>query len=112
MDNGYYAVFAPSDLHPEYDEFYGGKVHAASKLGYLGYPRNPPQTKAWSNGVYRREFDKGLVLVNPKGNGTRTVNVGSSWKRIAGGQDPKHNNGQSTSSVTLREQDGIILLRR
>jgi hypothetical protein len=111
MDNGYYAVMAPNQLHPEYDEFYGGKVHAASKLGYLGYPRNPPQTNAWSQGVYRREFDKGLVLVNPKGNGTRTVKVGSGWKRIDGSQDRTVNNGQSASSVTLKEQDGIILLR-
>jgi hypothetical protein len=112
MDNGYYAVFAPAQLHPEYDEFYGGKVHSAAKLGYLGYPKNPPQTKPWSNGVYRREFDKGLVLVNPKGNGTRTVSVGSNWKRIDGGQDRTVNNGQNVSSVTLKEQDGIILLRR
>jgi hypothetical protein len=112
MDNGYYAVMAPGQLHPEYDEFFGGKVHSASKLGYLGYPKNPPQTSAWSNGVYRREFDKGLVLVNPKGNGTRTVNVGSSWKRIDGSQDRTVNNGQNVSSVTLKEQDGIILLRR
>lgn len=112
MDNGYYAVMAPRQLRPEFDEFFGGKVHSASKLGYLGYPKNPPQTSAWSQGVYRREFDKGLVLVNPKGNGTRTVNVGSSWKRIDGGQDRTVNNGQNTSSVTLKEQDGIILLRR
>ncbi len=111
MDNGYYAVMAPGQLRPEFDEFFGGKIHSASKLGYLGYPKNPPQTSAWSQGVYRREFDKGLVLVNPKGNGTRTVNVGSGWRRIDGGQDRTVNNGQSASSVTLKEQDGIILLR-
>lgn len=111
MDNGFYAVMAPGQLRPEYDEFYGGKVHAASKLGYLGYPKDPPQTSAWSQGMYRREFDKGLVLVNPRGNGTKTVNVGSGWRRIDGAQDRTHNNGQSASSVTLKEQDGIILLR-
>jgi hypothetical protein len=111
MDNGYYAVMQPNQLHPEFDEFYGGKVHAASKLGYLGYPRSPPQKSAWSQGVYRREFDKGLVLVNPKGNGKRTVKVGSGWRRIDGSQDRTVNNGQSASSVTLKEQDGIILLR-
>jgi hypothetical protein len=111
MDNGYYAVMAPGTTRPEYDEFFGGKVHSASKLGYLGYPKNPPQTSPWSQGVYRREFEKGLVLVNPKGNGTRTVSVGSGWRRIDGSQDPQHNNGQSASSVTLKEQDGIILLR-
>jgi hypothetical protein len=112
MDNGYYAVMAPGQTRPEFDEFYGGRVHAASKLGYLGYPKAPPQTKAWSQGVYRREFTNGLVLVNPKGNGTRTVSVGSGWRRIDGSQDRNHNNGQSATSVTLKEQDGIILIRR
>jgi hypothetical protein len=104
-------VMAPGQSRPEFDEFYGGKTHTASKLGYLGQPKGPPQTNAWSQGVYRREFDKGLVLVNPKGNGTKTVNVGSGWRRIDGSQDRNHNNGQSAASVTLKEQDGIILLR-
>jgi hypothetical protein len=60
--------------------------------------------------VYRREFDNGVVLVNPKGNGTRTVDVGAGWRRLLGTQDPVHNNGQSVTSVTLNEQDGIILV--
>jgi hypothetical protein len=44
MDNGYYAVMAPGQTYPEYDEFFGGNDHSVSKLGYLGYPKNPPQT--------------------------------------------------------------------
>lgn len=111
MDNGYYAAMAPGQTRPEYDEFYGGKEHSVAKLGYLGYPKDPPPTKAWSQGVYRREFDKGLVLVNPKGNGTRTVSVGAGWRRIDGTQDRTVNNGQNAASVTLKEQDGIILVR-
>jgi hypothetical protein len=111
MDNGYYAVLAPGQVRPEFDEFFGGKDHSVSKLGYLGYPKSPPQVNSWSQGVYRREFDKGLVLVNPKGNGTQTVNVGSGWRRIDGSQDRIHNNGQNASTVTLKEQDGIILIR-
>jgi len=111
MDNGYYAVMAPGETHPEYDEFYGGSTHSAEKLGYLGYPIDPPQMAAWSQGVFRREFDNGLVLVNPKGNGTRTVDVGAGWTKIEGSQDPAHNSGQRVTSVTLQEQDGIILVR-
>lgn len=111
MDNGYYAVMAPGETHPEYDEFFGGSEHSASKLGYLGYPIDGPQQNAWSQGVFRREFDNGLVLVNPKGNGTRTVTVGSGWRRINGSQDPNHNSGQAAPTVTLAEQDGIILIR-
>jgi two-component system sensor histidine kinase UhpB len=44
MDNGYYAVMAPGQLHPEYDEFFGGKVHSASKLGNL-VPDAPPELR-------------------------------------------------------------------
>jgi hypothetical protein len=112
MDNGYYAV---SDQNIGgystvlwFDEEWGGSLQT---VGYLGYPIDPPQTSAWSQGVYRREFNNGLVLVNPKGNGTRTVNVGAGWKRLLGRQDPVHNDGRSVTSVTLNAQDGIILLR-
>jgi len=113
MDNGYYSVSdgdkgGYSGPLLWFDEFQGGEIN---KVGYLGYPVDPPQTSAWSQGVYRREFDNGLVLVNPKGNGTRTVNVGSGWKRISGKQDPVHNNGQVVTSLTLSDQDGIILIR-
>ena len=110
LDNGYYAVMAPGDIHPEYDEFWGGNAHDAAHLGYLGYPKDPPQTSAWSQGVYRREFDNGLVLVNPKGNGRQTVNVGTGWKRLTGSQDPVVNSGAVATSVTLDAQDAIILI--
>jgi len=80
MDDGYYAVMAPGEIHPEFDEFYGGADHSSKRLGYLGHPVDPPQTTAWSKGVYRREFTNGLVLVNPKGNGTQTVNVGAAGR--------------------------------
>ncbi|MFD2270373.1 hypothetical protein ACFS07_02465 [Undibacterium arcticum] len=30
----------------------------------LGKPLDPPQTKPWRDGIYRRRFENGLVLVN------------------------------------------------
>jgi hypothetical protein len=105
MDNGYFAA-DPNGL-PDfswqfwYDEF---------DLD-LGYAIDGPQTSAWSNGVYRREFQNGLVLVNPRGNGIRTVDVGSGWKRFSGTQDPSHNSGQRVETLSLEDADGIILLR-
>ncbi len=109
LDNGYYVV---SDTTYQkvlwFDEHWGGSLQ---KVGYLGYPIDPPQTSAWSQGVYRREFDNGLVLVNPKGNGRKTIEVGTGWKRLLGQQDPIHNDGKPVTSLTLSEQDGIILLR-
>ena len=77
----------------------------------LGRAIDPPQFDEWQNGVYMRRFENGLALVNPKGNGTRTVDVGPGYKRFNGSQDPATNNGQAVTSVTLRERDGLILMR-
>ena len=90
--------------------------------GYLGNQvgtaAGNPQTTSWSNGVWKREFQGGVVLWNPKGSGTRTVNVSglvspsghAGLKHILGTQNPSLNNGYSVTSVTLRDRDGLILL--
>ena len=62
--------------------------------------------------MWRRDFTNGIALVNPKGNGTQTVQLGGTFIRIKGGQDPSVNNGQTVTSVTLQDRDGIILLRQ
>ena len=78
----------------------------------LGAPLDAPPTAAWQNGVFRRRYVRGMVLVNPKGNGTATVDVGTGYRRISGTQDPVVNNGADAASVTLNERDGIILLKK
>jgi hypothetical protein len=124
MNNGYY--FADNGSYDEetttnrrwFDEF----DNAGRGRGYLGYPAansaGNPQTYAWSNGVWMREFQGGVVLWNPKGNGARTVNVSglvspsghTGLKHILGTQDPAINNGLAVTSVTLQDRDGLILL--
>lgn len=106
----------------EYDNVGAGE-------GYLGQPVSGStgvvQTAArWTGsghgtlGVWAREFANGLVILNPIGNGPVTItttDLGGStlWKRISGTQAPTINNGQNvTSSITLQDRDGIILLRR
>ena len=124
MNNGYYyACGADYDQetaanHRWFDEY----DNAGAGVGYLGQPvsgaSGNPQTGAWSNGVWMREFKNGVVLWNPKGNGTRTVSVSglvspsghTGLKHIAGKQDTTTNNGQAATSVTLRDRDGVILL--
>jgi hypothetical protein len=77
----------------------------------LGKSVQSPPTAAWQKGVWRRDFQNGIALVNPKGNGSVTVTLEEDFKRISGKQDSVTNNGQTTRTVTLKDRDGIILLR-
>lgn len=77
----------------------------------LGQAVAPPSTAPWQNGVYRRNFENGIALVNPRGNGPVEVVLEEDFKRIAGKQAPTVNNGQLTRKVKLNDRDGIILLR-
>jgi hypothetical protein len=103
MDDGYFATDDPSASWgiEWFDEF---DVD-------LGAPTSPPPEVPWSNGVYRRDFEHGLALVNPRGNAAATVEIEPGYVRIQGEQDPTVNDGQPATSVTLNERDGLILLR-
>jgi hypothetical protein len=67
---------------------------------------------AYQNGVYRRDFERGIVLVNPKGNGARRVNLERTYRKLLGTQVPSVNSGASVNYVDLRDRDGIILRRQ
>lgn len=128
MNDGYYAGEAAADhIGPSYgtkvwfDEFDAGGIGE----GYLGQPtrdwRGAIQTKARWNygplGVWAREFEGGIAIMNPKGNGPVTLTIqdlgGQCWKHFLGTEDPDTNNGQDvTDSITLADRDGVILLRR
>jgi len=61
--------------------------------------------------VWRRDFDNGIVLVNPAGNGAKTVDLGGTFHKLTGTQAPDINNGATVTSVTLADRDGIVLSR-
>ncbi len=61
-------------------------------------------------GVFRRDFDKGLALVNPT-TAPLTVDIEGGFFRIAGVVDPVTNDGTPVSRVTLPALDGLVLLR-
>ena len=84
-----------------YFDEYGAKLGAATS----SWP-----TTAWQSGVYRRNFQNGIVLVNPKGNGVRTVTLEKNYRKLKGSQAPTINNGATVKTVTLKDRDGIILL--
>jgi hypothetical protein len=54
------------------------------------------------NGVKRRDFAGGFVLVNRGGSGTKSVSLGGTFASLFGG---------SASSVTLESSDGAIFLK-
>ena len=105
MDDGYYDINDTGGYNPTrilwFDEFNFD----------LGYPVQPRQAAAWSLGMWRRDFDNGIVLVNPRGNGPRTINLAGTFHRLSGTQDPFANSGATVTSITLADRDGIILAR-
>ena len=93
-DRGYSSV-------PWFDEY-------AQKLGK---PLDPPQTKPWQDGIYRRRFENGLVLVNPGGQ-ARQVEIGNGYAHFKGQQVPTINNGLPVKKVLLAPADGVLLVKR
>lgn len=77
----------------------------------LGMPVSDPQMMPWSNGVWRRDFESGISLVNPTPS-TQSVAIGPGFRRIWGTQDTSVNNGTPVKgTLTVRSRDGIILRR-
>jgi hypothetical protein len=103
LDDGYFA-------YTDTAAGYYGVVWFDELDQKLGSGQAKP-TAAWQKGVWRRDFDNGIALVNPKGNGPQTVTLEGPYIKIRGSQDPVTNNGQTVTSVTLKDRDGIILLR-
>jgi hypothetical protein len=105
MNDGYYSFTDPT-------KGYTGVVWFDEYNANLGQATTVPPTAAWQKGVWRRDFTNGIALVNPKGNGAQTVQLGGTFVKIKGGQDPSVNSGQTVTSVTFQDRDGIILLRQ
>lgn len=112
MDDGYFAFSDGGD--PNHIEYSNTPLFDEYKIA-LGYPTDPPPTAAWQNGIWRRNFQNGTVLVNPRGNNNGnpvTVTLEPGYKRFSGTQDPATNNGQPATTVTLQARDGLILIKQ
>jgi hypothetical protein len=104
MDNAYFAyndIAKGYSTVPRFDEYNVDLGAAISK----------PSTSAWQQGVYRRDFENGIALVNPKGNGAKTVTLEGDFIAIKGAQAPTVNSGKTLRTVSLGDRDGIILMR-
>ncbi len=61
-------------------------------------------------GLWRRDFQNGLVLIN-SGETGENIDLGGDYEKIKGLQDPTFNDGLIVSSVTIPAHDGLILIR-
>ncbi|OQW54304.1 MAG: hypothetical protein A4S09_06055 [Proteobacteria bacterium SG_bin7] len=103
LDDGY---FSYSDM----DAPYASSVWFDEFDADLGMPIELPPMNPIKDGIYRRRFERGMVLVNPT-DFPVTIDIEAGYQRIKGVQAPTFNDGSSVSSVTLASKDGILLLK-
>ncbi len=89
-------------MYDEYDAYLGKPVGEAHNL--------TGQTNPVRDGVWRRDFQHGTVIVNST-NEAKTADLDADFERLHGAQDPAVNNGEISSVVTIPAKDGLILLR-
>ena len=80
----------------------------------LGAAKNLLNSKAttFENGVWRRDFENGVVIVNSTGKVQKVNLTDAVYKKISGSQDQSVNNGETINQITLNPNDGIFLLRQ
>jgi hypothetical protein len=119
MQDGYWAPMGYSygEL-TYYDEMDG----AGLGRGYLGRPLVPDPAVDRVTGPYivgvgtirpgvtRRDFEHGIVLNNATSE-PQTIDLGGTYRKLTGKQDPTVNDGSEVTSVTLPAYDGLVLLK-
>jgi hypothetical protein len=78
----------------------------------IGTAVDAPPTAPAQNGIWLRHYSNGLVLVNPSKTATASIDVGPGYKRLAGAQDPKVNNGLAQQVVSLGPRQGLLMIRQ
>jgi hypothetical protein len=118
LDNGYIMYHTGgynSDNVVWFDEF---DLDGTATTSWLGAAIDPPQTNAYQNGVFRRRFENGMAIVNPRTNPDKslrtaqTITPEAGYKRFVGSQAPSVNNGQNVTSISIDAGDGIILIKQ
>jgi hypothetical protein len=103
MDNGYF-MYLPL-VKPSYPKWFD------EFSAPIGTPIDAPPTAPAQNGIYKRRYTNGIVLVNPSKTTTASINIGSGYKRLKGTQDPTVNNGASQSTVRLGPRQGLLMIK-
>lgn len=104
MNDGYFSYTDPA-------QGYMGTIWFDEFNFDIGKPIEAPPQQAWSNGVYRRLFEKGAVFVNTT-NKPVTINLNDEYERFKGTQAPEINSGKSVNTLEIQPKDGIILAKK
>ena len=105
VGGAYYSYDDGDQSHSQtwwYDEY---NVKLGSPIGDAHTIDGKTQIK---DGVWLRDYENGLALVNSTGN-SQTVMLGDDYEKIIGKQDPTINNGSVVDRVQLDAHDGLIL---
>jgi hypothetical protein len=74
--------------------------------GLVDFTNKMAETKVW-----RRDFEHGIVLVNPTGTSV-TVDLWGTFRKIQDTRDPVFNDGSEVNTIVLPPTSGVVLLRR
>ncbi|MEK7158095.1 MAG: putative glycoside hydrolase [Patescibacteria group bacterium] len=110
LNNGFYSFSRGDQTHGEqwwYDEY---DVDLGKPLG-RAYRISAPNDPDVVSGVWRRNFSRGMALVNATDR-LQTISIESGYDFLSGAQDPEVNKGGEARSVTLAPEDGILLMKR
>jgi len=110
LADGYYSFDYGDQGHNRlwwYDEY---DVHLGLPIS-SAYNVADSKVARFVAGVWRRDFDLGVVFVNPTEE-TKTISLGlEELEKISGSQDPSVNDGSLINYIRLAPEDGIVLLR-
>ena len=110
--DGFYSFDWGSQDHSQlwwYDEY---SLFLGKPLGgpYLFENGEKLETSNWRPGIWRRDFQNGIVLVNST-RGFLKVRMKKEYYKIKGSQDILYNDGKRTQAVILPPRDALILSR-
>jgi hypothetical protein len=115
LGNGYFSYEISTNGHGSlglmwFDEY----DNAGEGRGYLGYPISDAFILfdfGTDGKVFRRDFEKGIVICNPSEREVIT-DLNDSYKLIEGVQVPSVNTGEWVTSILVASKDGRILLNK
>lgn len=107
LEGGFYSFDYGDTKHEQtwaYDEY-------ATNLGQpVGSAASQKELTTYQPDVWRRDFEKGITLVNST-DAPQRIQLGGEYEAIHGTQDTHVNNGRIVSEVNVGAQDGQILLK-